>query len=112
MKALSPVVSTSAETRPRYARTVAYRSNDHVLEAARAEERELLALGREARMRRVRASAVLGAVMVVMLGGTALGARIPAAPTRALHCHLVTVAYEQPVGTPPPPLSWRVCEWR
>jgi hypothetical protein len=112
MKAVSSVVSTSVATGGRYARIVAYRSNDHVLEAARAEERELLALGREARMRRVRASAVLGAVMVMVLGGTALGARLPQAPARALHCHLVTVAYEQPVGTPPPPMSWRVCEWR
>jgi hypothetical protein len=112
MKATSLVRTTGAGSGERYSLTVAYRCNDHVLDAARAEERELAALGRDSRMRRARVAAVLGGFMVLLIGGTALAARLPGSPTRALHCHQVTLKYEQPVGTPPPPLSWRVCEWR
>jgi hypothetical protein len=112
MRKVSPVRTTGANILARYSGNVAYRCNDHVLEAARAEERELAALGRDARMRRVRAGTVLGVLVVLALAAPALAARLPATPTPTLHCHTVTVKYEQPVGTPPPPVSWQVCTWR
>jgi hypothetical protein len=112
MSDVSPVRTTGAKPKARYAREVAYRSNDHVLEAARAEERELAALGRDSRMRRARAATVLVALLITALAAPALAARLPSPHTPSLHCHRVTVQYEQPVGTPPPPLSWQVCELR
>jgi hypothetical protein len=112
MKLLSSIRATGAGARARYASGVAYRNNDHVLEAARTEERELAALGREARMRRVRTGAVLGALFVLALGAPALADRLPGPRDLLSHCHRVTVKYEQAFGTPPPPVSWQVCEWR
>jgi len=90
----------------------AYRCDDAVLDAARAEERELAALGKDARHRRVRAVAWVAGFLVATLVTTALAARIPVAQGPALRCHQVTVRFEQPAGAPPPPMSWRVCERR
>jgi len=114
MKQVSSIRTTGVRGQARYARHVAYRNNDHVLEAARAEERELAALGRDARMRRVRAGAVLGALVVLALGGPALAARLPGTPSPVFHCHRVTVQYEETAGMPPPPppVTWQACEWR
>jgi hypothetical protein len=93
---------------------MAYRSNQNAVDAARAEEREMAVLMRDARMRRVRAAITMGAVFVMGIGGTQLAARsslFPRLPT--LHCHGVVVQYEETGGgTPPPPLSWQVCERR
>jgi len=70
---------------------MAYGSDAHALEAAR----------------RGGAVGVLGAALAVLQAWPALASL---APVPHWHCHRVTVVYQQPVGTPPPPMSWQVCE--
>jgi hypothetical protein len=104
---------TGVSAAARYPDGVAYRDDGRVIEAARAEEREIATMTRDARMRRVRVASILAVAGALLVGGTALAARVPAKAAPTYHCHRVTVVFEQQPGPPsPPPQSWTTCEWR
>jgi len=89
-----------------------YRSNEPAVALALAEQEELLSLEREARGRRWRAVAMLGAAFGAVAAVVGVTARLPSSPT--LHCHKVELRYEKSDGpyASPPPAVWVTCERR
>ena len=71
------------------------------------EHRELFALAKAAKMRRVRAALSLGS-LAVALGVFACLMGRPRPRTEPI-CHHVRVVLQQSVGAPPPPMEWTTC---
>lgn len=81
-------------------------------EHAELDNQEIAAIARQSRVRVLRVGAVIGGVFVLVLG-SAVAAASSAPSRQKLHCHHVTIEYETPDhSTPPPPATLLDCEWR
>ena len=92
---------------------MAYRTNATEMrdEDAAAEAREIAAVDRDARGRRRRAAFFIGGAAAGLVVMTGLGTAVQqACRPRVLHCHSVTVVYENRPELPPethPRCAWR-----
>jgi hypothetical protein len=81
-------------------------------EHAELDHAEIEAIRRQARIRVWRVMAVIAGAFVLVLGG-AVAAASSGQTREKLHCHHVTIEYETPDhSTPPPPATRLDCEWR
>lgn len=83
-------------------------------EHAEQDNAEIASIARQSRVRVMRVGLVLVA-MFAMVFATAVAAAARNRDHEKLHCHKVSIVYEDSIhyGTaPPPPATHTVCEWR
>jgi hypothetical protein len=71
------------------------------------EHRELLALAKAAKLRRLRAALTLGSLGVAL--GSFACAMGRGQPRTEPICHHVKIVLQQSLGVPPPPMEWTTC---